>query len=103
MYSIRTRRCRIIGTCLYIVLNHFWKTAWFGTVNENDSCDRDKLKTDLDYLFFLTALLGLDLMCFKQIKAVVLNLRYLCSQGVRNHKPGGMRHAGQFNAIVMRD
>ena len=36
-------------------------------------------------------------------KAVVLNLGYLYPQGVRNHKPGGTRHAGQFNALFIGD
>ena len=54
-----------------IVLNHFWKTAQFASVNRKGSYDRDKLKTALDYLL-LVALLGLDLMCFKQIKVIPL-------------------------------
>ena len=48
----------------YIVLNHFWKTAQFASVNRKGSYDRDKLKTALNYL----ALLGLDLMCLNKLK-----------------------------------
>ena len=36
----------------YIVLNHFWKTAQFASVDRKSSYDRDKLKTALDYLLF---------------------------------------------------
>ena len=36
----------------YIVLNHFWETAQFASVNKKGSYDRDKLKTALDYLLF---------------------------------------------------
>ena len=36
----------------YIVLNHFWKTAQFASVNRKGSYDIDKLKTALDYLLF---------------------------------------------------
>ena len=50
----------------YIVLNHFWKTAQFASVNRKGSYDRDKLKLALDYLL-LIALLGLDLMCLNKL------------------------------------
>ena len=40
----------------YIVLSHFWKTAQFGSVFKNGSCDRGKLKTALDYLLYNTFL-----------------------------------------------
>ena len=36
----------------FIVLNHFWKTVQFASVNRKGSYDRDKLKTALDYLLF---------------------------------------------------
>ena len=36
----------------YIVLNYFWETAQFASVNRKGSYDRDKLKTALDYLLF---------------------------------------------------
>ena len=51
-----------------IVLNHFWKTVQFASVNRKGSYDRDKLKTALDYLLFNSFVrLG---PVFKQIKDI---------------------------------
>ena len=53
----------------YIVLNHFWKTAQFASVNRKVSYDRDKLKTALDYLLF-NSLVRFGPHVFKQIKGI---------------------------------
>ena len=37
---------------IQVVLNHFWKTVQFASVNRRGSYDRDKLKSVLDYLLF---------------------------------------------------
>ena len=53
----------------YIVLNHFWKTAQFASVNRKGSYDRDKLKTALDYLLF-NSFVRFGPHLFKQIKGI---------------------------------
>ena len=53
----------------YIVLNHFWKTAQFASVNRKGSYDRDKLKTALDYLLF-NSFVRFRPQVFKQIKGI---------------------------------
>ena len=51
----------------YIVLNHFWKTAQFASVNRKGSYDRYKLKTALDYLLF-NNFVRFGLMCLNKLK-----------------------------------
>ena len=53
----------------YIVLNHFWETAQFASVNKKGSYDRDKLKTALDYLLF-NSFVRFGPHVFKQIKGI---------------------------------
>ena len=53
----------------YIVLNHFWVTAQFASVNRKGSYDRDKLKTALDYLHF-NSFVRFGPHVFKQIKGI---------------------------------
>ena len=53
----------------YIVLNRFWKTAQFASVNRKGSYDRDKLKTALDYLLF-KSFVTFGSHVFKQIKGI---------------------------------
>ena len=53
----------------YIVLNHFWETAQFASVNKKRSYDRDKLKTALDYLLF-NSFVRFGPHVFKQIKGI---------------------------------
>ena len=53
----------------YIVLNHFWETAQFASVNRKGSYDRDKLKTALDYLLF-NSFVRFGPHVFKQIKGI---------------------------------
>ena len=53
----------------FIVLNHFWKTPQFGSVNKNGLYDRDKLKTALDYLLS-NSFVRFGPHAFKQIKSI---------------------------------
>ena len=53
----------------YIVLNHFWETAQFASVNRKGSYDREKLKTALDYLLF-NSFVRFGPYVFKQIKGI---------------------------------
>ena len=53
----------------YIVLNRFWETAQFASVNRKGSYDRDKLKTALDYLLF-NSFVRFGPHVFKQIKGI---------------------------------
>ena len=53
----------------YIVLNHFWKTAQFGSDNKKGSYDRDRLKTALEYLLF-NSYVRFGPYVFKQIKGI---------------------------------
>ena len=52
-----------------IVLNHFWKTAQFASVNGKSSYDREKLKTALDYLLF-NSFVKFGPHVFRQIKGI---------------------------------
>ena len=53
----------------YTVLNHFWKTAQFASVNRKGLYDRDKIKTALDYLLF-NSFVKFGPHVLKQIKGI---------------------------------
>ena len=53
----------------YVVLNHFWKTAQFASVNRKALYDRDKLNMALDYLLF-NSFVRFGPHVFKQIKGI---------------------------------
>ena len=53
----------------YIVLNHFWKTAQFGSTNKKCAYDRVRLKSSLEYLLF-NSYVKFGPYVFRQIKGI---------------------------------
>ena len=53
----------------YIMVNQFFGTAQFGSLNKKDSYDRDKLKIALDYILF-NSYVKFGPYVFKQIKGI---------------------------------
>ena len=53
----------------YIILNHFWRTAQFGSTSKKCSYDRENLKAALEYLLF-NSYVRFGPCVFRQIKGI---------------------------------